>query len=127
MNFTNVDGKFEWILNPTTGFLGGVSGLSVTQSHSLVSTCWSISLSASVTQGINLWTYSRVTVSKSNLTYLFTPQSTIRSLFDAFGLNFPEDLQRPFDFSTVVDPMDILPRGLNNSDISLGGASVSYH
>ena len=66
-------------------------------------------------------------LSDNNYTYLFTPQSTIRPLFDAFGLDFPQALQPPLNFSTVVDLKDTLPGGLNKTGISMGGANVSYH
>jgi hypothetical protein len=63
-----------------------------------------------------------VSLSANNYTYLFTPQSTILPLFDYFDMDFPQSLKPPLNFSSVVDPKDTLPRGLNTTDISIGGA-----
>jgi len=71
--------------------------------------------------------YSRVPLSERNFTYVFTPQNTIRPLFDDLDLDFPQALQRPLNFSDVVDPNDTLPSGLDKAGISIGGASVSHH
>jgi len=64
---------------------------------------------------------SRVPLSQNNFTYLFTPQSIIRPLFAGFNLSFPQAFEQPLNFSTVVDPNDTLPSGLDTTGISMGG------
>jgi hypothetical protein len=68
-----------------------------------------------------IFKFSRVPKSENNLTYVFTPRSTIRSLFDHFDLPFPQVLEQPFNFSWVVYPNDTLPSGLDTTGISMGG------
>ena len=65
--------------------------------------------------------FSRVPLSENNFTYVFTPRSTIRSLFDHFDLPFPQVFEQPFNFSTVLHQNDTLPRGLDTTGISMGG------
>jgi len=70
--------------------------------------------------GVLIFKFSRVPVSKDGLsTYLFTPGSTIRPLFEAFNLSFP--FEQPLNFSKVVDPDETLPSGLNTTGIYMGG------
>jgi hypothetical protein len=67
---------------------------------------------------------SRVPLSENNFTYLFTPQSTIRPLFDDFDLPFPQNFEQPLNFSKVVHPNDTLPNGLDTTGISMGGETL---
>jgi len=64
---------------------------------------------------------SRVPVSQNDFTYLFTPRSTIRPLFDYFDLPFPQVFEQPLNFSEVLQLNDTLPSGLDTAGISMGG------
>ena len=68
-----------------------------------------------------IFKFSRVPVSQSGLTYLYTPTSTIRPLFDDFDLPFPQDFEQPFNASGVLQSNDMLPSGLDTTGISMGG------
>ena len=68
-----------------------------------------------------IFKFSRVPVSQNGLTYLFTPRSAIFPLFDYFDLPFPQDFEQPFNFSTILQPNDTLPSGLDTAGISAGG------
>jgi len=68
-----------------------------------------------------IFKFSRIPISQNNFTYLFTPRSTIRPLFDYFDLPFPQDVEQPLNFSRVLQLNDTLPSGLDTAGISMGG------
>ena len=68
-----------------------------------------------------IFKFSRVPLSPNGLTYIFTPRSTIHSLFDHFDLPFPQVFERPLNFSQVLQPGDTPPSGLDTTGISIGG------
>ena len=53
-----------------------------------------------------------IPISQNGFTYLFTSRETIRPLFQNFGLQLPAIFEQPFNFSTVVQPGDNLPGGV---------------
>ena len=65
-----------------------------------------------------------VPFSETDMSYLFTPREVLRPLFSSLGKDFPQSLEQPYNFSTLVDPLDSLPEALNMSGIALGGESV---
>ena len=60
-------------------------------------------------------------VSKGGFTYLFTPRETLRLLFQGLDLSFPPTLERPLNFSSIVEIGDTLPVGLNHTTTAMGG------
>lgn len=61
-----------------------------------------------------------VPFSETDMSYLFTPREVLRPLFSSLGRDFPRNLEQPYNFSALVDPLDSLPEALNMSGIALG-------
>ncbi|KAJ7929139.1 hypothetical protein B0H13DRAFT_2248169 [Mycena leptocephala] len=55
----------------------------------------------------------------AGFTYVFTPRDILRSLFSSFEMDFPTVLEDPINITTVLQPNDIFPSGLNADDIAL--------
>ncbi|KAF9021430.1 hypothetical protein BDZ89DRAFT_1071387 [Hymenopellis radicata] len=54
-------------------------------------------------------------------TYMFTPRSTLQSLFSSFNMDLPTIWESPLNASEVMSGKDTLPSDINFDDISLGG------
>jgi len=74
--------------------------------------------------GLTLIYYS-IPRSPNAFTYLFTPESTLRSLFASFNMEYKG--VPPFNASQTLKLNDTLPSGSNASDIALGGTPGDPH
>ncbi|KAF8200347.1 hypothetical protein BJ912DRAFT_1054714 [Pholiota molesta] len=61
-------------------------------------------------------------VSTDNLTYLFTPRDTLKSLFTDFGMDLPSTFEVPINLTDIMNTNDTrqLSKGLDQQSIAMG-------
>jgi hypothetical protein len=72
-----------------------------------------------------IFTRRSIPRSIAGFTYVFTPRDILRSLFSSFEMDFPTVLEDPINITTVLQPNDIFPSGLNADDIALAGRLIT--
>lgn len=60
------------------------------------------------------------------LTYVFTPRSTLRDLFEYFNKPLPDELKNPVDLAQVLQSNDSAPAELNVQETAMGGEHNEY-
>lgn len=70
--------------------------------------------------------FESVPRSPNGFTYVFTPQSVLRSLFSSFDMEFPEILTRPLNATRVLGLNDTLPVDLDVNTTASAGATLRW-
>jgi hypothetical protein len=70
---------------------------------------------------------SSVPVSPTMLTYVYTPRSTLRGLFEYFNTPLPDELQSPLNLAQVLQGNDSVPDELNVQETAMGGECNEYN